>query len=73
MDIIGMTNLGEAKVAREAEICYATMACVTDYDCWYETKEQVTVEMVMQNLSRNVDNAKKILKSAVSAMPGRRS
>ena len=73
MDIIGMTNMSEAKLCREAEICYVTLAAVTDYDCWYETKEQVTVEMVMQNLSRNVDNAKKILKACVKAMPAARS
>lgn len=65
MDIIGMTNLVEAKLAREAEISYATLAAVTDYDCWYEGHESVTVEMIIQNLSRNVENAKKILKMAI--------
>lgn len=65
MDIIGMTNLVEAKLAREAEISYATLAAVTDYDCWYESHESVTVEMVIANLTKNVDNAKKILKTAI--------
>lgn len=66
-DIIGMTNMGEARVAREAEICYATIACVTDYDCWYTDvgNEIVSVEMVVQNLMKNVDTSKKILKAAL--------
>jgi len=65
MDIIGMTNLTEAKLAREAEISYATLAAVTDYDCWYETEESVTVEMIIANLNKNIANAKKILKLAI--------
>jgi 5'-methylthioadenosine phosphorylase len=65
MDIIGMTNMAEAKLAREAEISYATLAAVTDYDCWYESQESVTVEMVIANLNKNVDNAKEILKRAI--------
>lgn len=65
MDVIGMTNLPEAKLAREAEICYATLACVTDYDCWQPQHESVAIDMVMQNLSKNVDNAKKILSLVV--------
>lgn len=69
MDIIGMTNMSEAKLAREAEICYATLAAVTDFDCWYESKEEVTVEMVVRNLCKNVDNAKKVLRLAVKEMP----
>ncbi|MGE5308453.1 MAG: S-methyl-5'-thioadenosine phosphorylase [Deltaproteobacteria bacterium] len=69
MDVIGMTNMSEARLCREAEICYATLAAVTDYDCWYVSKEQVTVEMVIRNLCKNVDNAKKILKLAVKQMP----
>jgi 5'-methylthioadenosine phosphorylase len=68
MDIIGMTNATEAKLAREAEISYATLAAVTDYDCWREATEDVTVEMVIANLHKNVDNAKKILKSAIPAI-----
>jgi len=65
MDIIGMTNLTEAKLAREAEISYATLAAVTDYDCWHESHETVSVEMIINNLKNNVDNAKKILRKAV--------
>lgn len=67
MDIIGMTNMGEARCAREAEICYATMACVTDYDCWYlsEKVEHVSVELVIQNLMKNIDTSKKILRAAL--------
>lgn len=61
MDVIGMTNMPEAKLAREAEICYATLACVTDYDCWHPAHESVTIDMVIQNLTKNVENAKKIL------------
>lgn len=69
MDIIGMTNMSEAKLAREAQMCYVTLAAVTDYDCWYEAHEQVTVEMVMANLARNVENAKKIIRSVLAALP----
>ncbi len=65
MDIIGMTNLTEAKLAREAEISYATLAAVTDYDCWHLSHDSVTVEMIMANLNQNVDNAKRILKMAI--------
>jgi len=65
MDIIGMTNVTEAKLAREAEISYASLAAVTDYDCWHESHESVTVEMIIANLIKNVENSKKILKLAV--------
>lgn len=65
MDIIGMTNLTEAKLAREAEISYATLAAVTDYDCWYEGHESVSVDMIMECLRKNVENAKKIIRSAI--------
>lgn len=65
MDIIGMTNLQEAKLAREAEIAYATLALVTDYDCWYEGHDDVTVEMVVEYLNKNVRNAQLILREAV--------
>ncbi len=65
MDIIGMTNMVEAKLAREAEIAYATLAAVTDYDCWYDGHDNVTVDMVVEYLRKNVDNAKKILAVAV--------
>ena len=71
-DIIGMTALPEAKLAREAEICYATLACITDYDCWHESEEDVTVEMVVANLSKNVATSKDILRSTLSQIPGRR-
>ncbi|MDY6834417.1 MAG: S-methyl-5'-thioadenosine phosphorylase, partial [Chloroflexota bacterium] len=64
--VIGMTALPEAKLAREAEICYATLACATDYDCWHESHETVTIDMVISNLQRNVDTAKKIIRSTVS-------
>lgn len=73
MDIIGMTNMPEAKLAREAEICYATLAAVTDYDCWHPQHESVTIEMVIQNLLNNVDNAKKILSIAIKNLPEKRS
>ena len=65
-DLIGMTALPEAKLAREAEICYATLAMVTDYDCWHESEEAVTVEMVVANLMANVGAAKEILRKAVA-------
>lgn len=65
MDIIGMTNLQEAKLAREAEIAYATLALVTDYDCWYEGHDDVTVDMVIEYLNKNVRNAQLILREAV--------
>ena len=65
MDIIGMTNLQEAKLAREAEIAYATLALVTDYDCWHEDHDSVSVEMVIEYLHKNVRNAQLVLKEAV--------
>ena len=65
MDVIGMTNLQEAKLAREAEIAYATMALVTDYDCWYDGHDDVTVDMVIEYLNKNVRNAQLVLKDAV--------
>jgi 5'-methylthioadenosine phosphorylase len=71
-DIIGMTALPEAKLAREAEMCYATIACVTDYDCWHESFESVTIEMVLSNLLRSVETAKGIIKTACSRLPQRR-
>lgn len=70
--VVGMTALPEAKLAREAEICYATLAFVTDYDCWHETCETVTIGMVIQNLLRNVEMSKKILKRAVTQIPKKR-
>lgn len=68
-DVIGMTNLGEAKCAREAEIAYATMAMVTDYDCWKTDEEHVTVEMVIANLNRNASQAKAIVKHVLGNIP----
>lgn len=68
-DVIGMTNLGEAKCSREAEIAYATMAMITDYDCWKTDEEHVTVEMVIDNLTRNAETAKKILLDLVPKIP----
>ncbi|MCA1623531.1 MAG: S-methyl-5'-thioadenosine phosphorylase [Acidobacteria bacterium] len=65
MDLIGMTNLQEAKLAREAEIAYATLALVTDYDCWHEDHDSVSVEMVIEYLNKNVRNAQLVLKEAV--------
>lgn len=75
MDIIGMTNIGEARLAREAEICYATLACITDYDCWYqdEGSESVSLEMIIDNLSKNVNVSKRILKAAVPALASSKS
>ena len=67
-DIIGMTNLQEAKLAREAELCYATMAMVTDYDVWYEGEEDVTLETVLENVRRNVDTAQAIVRRVVGAL-----
>jgi 5'-methylthioadenosine phosphorylase len=67
-DVIGMTNLGEAKCAREAEIAYATLAMATDYDCWKE-EEHVTLEMIIANLHRNADTAKKVVVQAIAQIP----
>jgi methylthioadenosine phosphorylase (EC 2.4.2.28) len=72
MDVIGMTNLTEAKLAREAEICYSTLSAVTDYDCWYPDHGSVTVEMIIQNLIKNVENAKKIIKATIKSLPTER-
>ncbi|MBF8251331.1 MAG: S-methyl-5'-thioadenosine phosphorylase, partial [Deltaproteobacteria bacterium] len=72
VDVIGMTNATEAKLAREAEICYATLALSTDYDCWHETEEDVTVEAVIAVLMKNVETAKKIIKEAVTMMPAKK-
>jgi 5'-methylthioadenosine phosphorylase len=68
-DIIGMTNLQEAKLAREAEICYATVALVTDYDCWHPEHDSVTVELVIANLMQNAVTAQAIIADAVSQLP----
>jgi 5'-methylthioadenosine phosphorylase len=71
--IIGMTALPEAKLAREAEMCYATLACATDYDCWHQGHDSVTVEMVVSNLQKNVERAKSILKKLVPQIPRQRT
>jgi 5'-methylthioadenosine phosphorylase len=68
-DIIGMTNLQEAKLAREAEICYSTIALVTDYDCWHPDHDSVTVEMIIANLTQNAKTAQAIIANAVDALP----
>lgn len=71
LDVIGMTNLQEAKLAREAETCYATLALVTDYDCWHPGHDAVTVETVVEYLNKNVRNAQLILKAAIRTLSGR--
>jgi 5'-methylthioadenosine phosphorylase len=71
MDLIGMTNLQEAKLAREAEICYTTMALVTDYDCWHPDHDSVTVELIIQNLTQNAKTAQQVVAAAVERYPGR--
>ncbi len=73
MDVIGMTNLQEAKLAREAEICYVTVAMVTDYDCWHPDHDAVTVSEIVANLQKNAENAAKVVRAAVEAMPGERT
>ena len=73
MDIIGMTNLQEAKLAREAEICYATLAMVTDYDCWHPDHDAVTVTQIIDYLNRNAQHAQTIIRSAVRQMPKERA
>jgi 5'-methylthioadenosine phosphorylase len=73
MDVIGMTNLQEAKLAREAEICYATLALVTDYDCWHPDHDSVTVDLIVANLMRNAVTAQKTIAEAVSRLDGPRS
>ena len=69
-DVIGMTNLQEAKLAREAEICYATIALVTDYDCWHESHESVTVDMVLDNLNKNTESARQLIRAAIRRLSG---
>jgi 5'-methylthioadenosine phosphorylase len=68
MDIIGMTNLQEAKLAREAEICYATIALVTDYDCWHPDHDSVTIDLIIANLNQNARMAQKVIANAVAAL-----
>ena len=71
--IIGMTALPEAKLAREAEMCYATLAVVTDYDCWHTNYESVTTEVILTNLEKGIDTAKKILKLIIPLIPSKRN
>ena len=73
MDVIGMTNLQEAKLAREAEICYVTVAMVTDYDCWHPHHDSVTVDQIVAVLLKNAENAGKVVRETVAAMPSGRS
>jgi len=71
-DVIGMTNVTEAKLAREAEICYGTIAMITDYDCWHPDHESVTGAQIMATLQQNADNAQKVLREAIKSMPATR-
>ena len=73
MDVIGMTNLQEAKLAREAEICYATLALVTDYDCWHPDHDSVTVDMIIANLTQNARTAQQAIATAVGRVPAART
>ncbi len=72
-DVIGMTNVPEAKLAREAEICYLTVAMVTDYDCWHPTHEAVTVEQVVGYLTKNAENVQGVVRESIASMPRARS
>src|SRR5271154_4580284 len=71
-DVIGMTNVTEAKLAREAEICYATIAMITDYDCWHAEHESVTAAQIIATLNQNAENAQRVLREAVRALPAER-
>jgi 5'-methylthioadenosine phosphorylase len=73
MDVIGMTNLQEAKLAREAEICYTTIALITDYDCWHPSHDQVTVDMIVANLMQNARKAQQVIAEAVARLPFERT
>jgi 5'-methylthioadenosine phosphorylase len=73
MDVIGMTNLQEAKLAREAELCYVTVAMVTDYDCWHPHHDSVTVDQIIAVLLKNAENATKVIRQTIAAMPKDRS
>ena len=73
VDVIGMTNLTEAKLAREAEICYATLALVTDYDVWHEVEEEVSVGVIVEILQKNAETAQRIMKAAINAIPQERN
>jgi 5'-methylthioadenosine phosphorylase len=71
VDVIGMTNMPEAKLAREAEICYATLALATDYDCWHGSEEDVSIESVLAIIRRNVEHSKRIIREVAGRLPGR--
>jgi len=73
MDVIGMTNLQEAKLAREAEICYVTVAMVTDYDCWHPHHDSVTVDQIVAVLVKNAENATRVVRETIASMPAERS
>jgi 5'-methylthioadenosine phosphorylase len=73
MDVIGMTNLQEAKLAREAELCYVTLALVTDYDCWHPDHDSVTVDMIVQTLTQNARTAQRAIAEAIAMLPAARS
>ncbi len=72
-DVIGMTNLTEAKLAREAEICYATVAMITDYDCWHPQHDAVTASEIIANLNRNTENVQRVIRAAVAVLPAERN
>jgi 5'-methylthioadenosine phosphorylase len=72
-EVIGMTNATEAKLAREAELCYATIAMITDYDCWHPEHESVTITQIIATLNKNAENAQRVLREAVRAMPAERN
>ncbi|HEY0205755.1 MAG TPA: S-methyl-5'-thioadenosine phosphorylase, partial [Acetobacteraceae bacterium] len=72
-DVVGMTNMPEAKLAREAELCYATAAMVTDYDCWHDGHEAVTVESVVRVMQENAERARDLVRALVPALGARRS
>jgi 5'-methylthioadenosine phosphorylase len=68
-EVIGMTNVTEAKLAREAELCYSTIAMITDYDCWHPEHESVTATQIIATLTQNAENAQKVLREAIRALP----
>jgi len=70
VDVIGMTNMPEAKLAREAELCYATLALATDYDCWHETEEDVSIDAILAVIRKNVENSKSIIRRVAARLPG---
>lgn len=72
MDVIGMTNMPEARLSREAEICYATLAMVTDYDCWHIEEETVSADLIIQNMHKNIENVKRLIKLAITKIPQKR-